>query len=74
MIAKVKQKTGYATRQYADSLSEFGEILHVEHSDGYRLKRSIPGTPFYDAAGIYPLFCCSDWSRVKKDLMPRQTG
>ena len=60
--------TGYASRGYAESLSKFGELLHLPRSGGYLLKRQIPGTNHYDAMGCYPLFCCEDWSVLPADL------
>jgi hypothetical protein len=60
--------TGYASRNYAYSLAEFGEPIHLPRSDGYLLKREIPGTPFFDTMGGYPLFFCEDWSALAADL------
>lgn len=60
--------TGYASRAYAESLSEFGELLHLPRCGGFLLKRKIPGTKHYDALGCYPLFCCGDWSQLSADL------
>ena len=54
---------GYASRAYAESLGEFGELLHLPRCDGYLLKRPIAGTPFYDARGCYPFFFCRNWMR-----------
>ncbi len=59
---------GYASHAYAASLGEFGELIHLPLSDGYLLKRGIPGTDEYDAMGCYPLFFCEDWARLKEDL------
>ncbi|MDF7798502.1 hypothetical protein P4C99_03460 [Pontiellaceae bacterium B1224] len=60
--------TGYASRNYAYSLAEFGDPIHLPRCDGYLLKRAIPGTPFFDAMGCYPLFFCRDWSQLCNDL------
>jgi hypothetical protein len=60
--------TGYASRNYAYSLAEFGEPIHLPRCDGYLLKRKIPGTPYFDAIGSYPLFFCRDWSQLCNDL------
>jgi hypothetical protein len=60
--------SGYANRSYAFSLSEFGEPIHLPRSDGYLLKRSIPGTDLFDAMGCYPLFFCKDWTMLSADL------
>ncbi|MBN2161619.1 MAG: hypothetical protein JXR25_12640 [Pontiellaceae bacterium] len=59
---------GYASRAYAESLDEFGELLHLPRCDGYLLKRPISGSPFFDAMGCYPLFFCRDWSALEADL------
>jgi hypothetical protein len=32
------------------------------------LKREIPGFVYQDAKGCYPIFCCRDWSQLKKDF------
>ncbi len=59
---------GYASRAYAESLSEFGEIINLPRSGTYLLKRNIPGSNLSDAMGSYPLFFCEDWSRLGEDL------
>ncbi len=68
MISCNKIPEGYATRAYAESLSEFGELIHLPHCGGYLLKRKIPGTSGFDAMGSYPLFFCEDWSLLSEDL------
>lgn len=60
--------TGYLHRDYAESLAEFGEPLLLPKSEGWILKRRIPDFPAFDAMGCYPLFACSDWSRLDSDL------
>ncbi len=60
--------TGYLHPDYARSLSEFGEPLYLPRSQGWLLKRAIPGTSFYDAMSCYPLFCCSSWGHLAEDL------
>jgi hypothetical protein len=59
--------TGYLHPDYAQSLVEFGEPLHLPRSGGYLLRRTIDGAQV-DAMGTYPLFACSDWKSVKCDL------
>lgn len=68
MINISEKQMGYASPDYADSFAEFGERIHLKHSDGYLLKRQIGETGLYDACGIYPLFCCLNWTELKKDL------
>lgn len=59
---------GYLSRLYSHSLAEFGEPIRLPVSQSSLLKRPILGTPFYDAMGCYPLFCCQDWSALPQDL------
>ncbi len=60
--------TGYTHAAYAGSLAEFGTPRHLPRCDGWILERQIPGTPYRDAIGPYPLFSCRDWSRLSDDL------
>jgi tetratricopeptide (TPR) repeat protein len=59
--------TGYLHPDYAQSLSEFGEPLHLPKSGGWLLKRHVEGT-HCDAMGTYPLFACHDWKSLKCDF------
>ncbi len=59
---------GYSQRDYAYSLQEFGKPRELPRSGGWIIERSIPGTPYRDATGCYPLFACRDWSRLSEDL------
>jgi len=68
MLSLNKKLEGYASQAYAESLSEFGELLHLPRCEGYLLKRRIPGTSEFDAMGGYPLFFCEDWSLLSEDL------
>ncbi len=68
MTSRSQNATGYASRAYAEALSEFGEPIHLPRSDGWLLKRQIPGTDDFDAMGPYPLFCCTDWNGLATDL------
>jgi hypothetical protein len=60
----------YADPGYALSLGEFGSPLELPRSGGWLLRRAIPGTPWFDAMGPYPLFACRDWSQLADDLGP----
>jgi hypothetical protein len=60
--------TGYLHRSYAESLSEFGTPSILPKSGGWILKRQIPGFPYLDAMGCYPLFACQNWSQLDADL------
>jgi hypothetical protein len=59
--------TGYLHPDYAQSLSEFGEPLHLQKSGGWLLKRRVDGAQS-DAMGTYPLFACRDWKLLKCDF------
>jgi len=59
---------GYACSSYAESLSEFGTPRILPRSEGWILERPIPGSRLYDAIGCYPLFKCTDWSKLHNDL------
>jgi hypothetical protein len=60
--------TGYINPLYADSLSYFGTPRFLPASGGWILERQIPGTPYRDGMGCYPLFTCQDWSKIPQDL------
>lgn len=60
--------TGYLHPGYAASLSEFGKPRELPHCGGWILEREIPATPYRDAMGPYPLFCCRDWAGLEQDL------
>ncbi len=53
---------------YAESLAEFGTPRRLPRSGGWILKRQIPGFPYYDGMGCYPLFACQNWSQLHADL------
>ncbi len=60
--------TGYMHSGYAASLAEFGTPRELPRCRGWILERQIPGTPYKDAMGCYPLFACKDWSQLHNDL------
>ena len=60
--------SGYMHPAYAGSLSEFGTPRLLPKSGAWILERKIPGVPYYDAMGCYPLFSCRDWSQLHADL------
>ena len=60
--------TGYLHPRYAKSFAEWGTPRHLARSDGWLLERTIPGSPWRDAMGCYPLFACRDWSQLAADL------
>lgn len=59
---------GYMHPHYAASFREFGEPRELPRCGGWILERSIPGTPYKDAMGCYPLFACRDWTKLHEDL------
>jgi hypothetical protein len=59
---------GFAHPGYARSFAEFGTPRELPLSGGWLLERSIPGTPYRDAMGCYPLFFCRDWPQLSLDL------
>ena len=68
MSTETRAPDGYAHPLYARSLSEFGDPLELPRSQGWLLRRQIPGTDAADAMGCYPLFACGDWSRLGEDI------
>lgn len=60
--------TGYLNHLYAQSLAEYGMPLELPASQGWILKRPIPGTHEFDGMGCYPIFACQDWSALPTDL------
>ncbi|MBN2136447.1 MAG: GNAT family N-acetyltransferase [Sedimentisphaerales bacterium] len=60
--------TGYAHPEYARSLAEFGNPRELPLCGGWILEREIPGFPYRDAMGCYPVFACQDWSQLHCDL------
>jgi hypothetical protein len=62
--------SGYASRQYAQALADWGVPRHLPRCDGWLLERPIAGTDGWrDAMGPYPLFACRDWSSLEEDLL-----
>jgi hypothetical protein len=64
----VTAHSGYSHPNYTASLSEFGTPRLLQESGGSILERAIGGGSDRDAMGPYPLFACSDWSRLHLDL------
>ena len=60
--------SGYLHPAYANSFSEIGTPYALRRCGGWLLKRQIPGYPYHDAMGCYPLFVCRDWTRLHEDL------
>ena len=60
--------TGYGAARYAEAFSAYGTPLELPCSRSWILERPIPGTPYLDAMGCYPVFTCHDWSKLSEDL------
>jgi len=60
--------TGYMHPLYAESLREFGTPRKLRNCSGWIIERQIPGTTAFDAMGVYPLFCCQDWTSLEDDI------
>lgn len=65
---------GYRSGLYAESFLEFGEVVYLPRSRGWLLERRISGTDHIDATGLYPLFCCQNWSALEADLREQDRG
>lgn len=63
-----EQMTGYLHPDYAASLAEFGTPRELPACGGWILERQIPGLPYRDAMGCYPIFSCRDWSQLGSDI------
>ncbi len=60
--------SGYRNPRYAYSFSQLGRPRELKGCGGWVLEREIPGTPYKDATGCYPLFSCRDWTKLHEDL------
>lgn len=63
-----KQENGYLHPCYVQSLADFGTPRELPQCKGWVLERKIPGWPYRDAMGCYPIFSCKDWSKLNSDL------
>lgn len=59
--------TGYLSREYAESLGEWGSPLELPRCGGWLLARNVQAGA-RDAMGIYPRFCCRNWQHLGDDL------
>jgi len=62
------EPTGYAHGLYAASFAEHGSRRVLPRSGAWILERSIPGFPYRDAMGCYPLVSCRDWTELPADM------
>ena len=61
-------KSGYYSQDYAESLSEFGDVVSLPGAEAWILARSIPNSDWKDVMGCYPLLCCNNWSQLCDDI------
>jgi hypothetical protein len=61
-------ESGYRSRQYAESFSDFATAHELVESGSRLLLRAIPGSPYRDAMGCYPLFSCARYEALATDL------
>jgi hypothetical protein len=59
---------GYAEPAYGRAFSELGSLLLLDSSGAQLFRRPVNGTDHTDAASLYPLLSCTDWSRLDEDL------
>ena len=59
---------GYASRAYAESLAEFGEVIDLPNCGGALLGQTIAERAERDVVGPYPLFSCQRWNELSADL------
>jgi hypothetical protein len=60
---------GYAHDSYVQSLAEFGSLVRLGGSGVSLLSRAIPGSPWRDAVGAYPLLVCDDFDALRQDFL-----
>lgn len=65
---KLEVITGHGHPSYAEALAEYGKPRALPRCGGWILERNVPGSPYRDAMGCYPLFACQDWSALGEDL------
>lgn len=62
------QASGYASAEYACSLTHLGAPLWLPNAEGWLIRRQIPDSNLSDAIGCYPLFSCRYWDRLEFDF------
>ncbi len=68
MASTTTNGRAYADPGYALSLYEFGVPHMLPRCGGWVLERQIDGTRERDLMGPYPLFSCTDWSKLADDV------
>ncbi len=59
---------GYLHANYAQAFKHLGEPHYLPRSQGWIIKRPIPGVSYQDAMGCYPIFACRHWRSLGGDL------
>lgn len=67
--ATIFELLGYRDPLYAEAFAEWGGLRYLPSCQGWVLKRPIAGSGLFDAMGLYPLFCCREWSKLCPDLV-----
>lgn len=62
------QSTGYASREYAQSLESPDRIIDLPSSGGLLIREPIGETGLSDARGCYPVFSCGQWGGLRNDI------
>ena len=70
IVNRIHRRTmvGYLHPKYAKSFGEIGSPCFLPQCGGWIIKRKIPGSPYCDAMGCYPLFLCQDWTGLIADI------
>jgi hypothetical protein len=67
-VISAMNTAGYLHPMYAQSLAEYGIPIELPTSQGWILKRPVPGTKVFDGMGCYPIFSCQNWSALEMDI------
>lgn len=59
---------GYASREYLECASPAAATYWLPRSEGGLVLEGIPGTPYTDTRGAYPLFAVANWDALDRDL------
>jgi Acetyltransferase (GNAT) domain len=63
-----REPSGYAHPDYAKAVAGPESLIELPASGGWLIQRAIAHSNASDAAGPYPLFCCSNWNALQTDL------
>jgi Acetyltransferase (GNAT) domain len=66
--------TGYRSAEYAAALPHLGRPLYLPRCDSWLLEREIAESGCQDLVGCYPLFRCSRWNELDRDLCELPAG